>query len=463
MERLEQIGRLLPRPIQQSLRYIYGALPPAIRYGKVFWETYKFLQESQWWSREKLEEYQMQQLSKLLHHAYENVPYYRKVFDERGLKPKDIQDFDDLKKLPYLTKDDFKTHFNELVAQNINLKNLPMSHTSGTSGKPLQFYTSPSIGQMELAFIFHQWSRVGYKPDDLRVEIRGQIKEEKNRVEFDPASKVLRLSPRIDNKEVAQYYLERIREFKANFIHGYPSAIAFFAHAIKKYGLAVPFQLKAVLFASEAVYDWEREIVNEIFNCRVFSHYGMAEQVALAAECEGSSYYHCLPQYGITEVDPETNEIIGTGFLNYINPFIRYRTTDVASGILPHCKHCVREYYPVFKKLEGRIGDYLVTPRGLVGPAVITHPFKDLKTIKDTQVVQKSIDCVILRVVPWEKNNLSTYKTEVACLSRSLQNILGDELRIEVEEVDKIKRTKSGKFKWIISDVSMGMLEMGLK
>jgi len=225
----------------------------------------------------------------------------------------------------------------------------------------------------------------------------------------------------------------------------------------------VPFQLKAVLFASEAVYDWEREIVNEIFNCRVFSHYGMAEQVALAAECEGSSYYHCLPQYGITEVDPETNEIIGTGFLNYINPFIRYRTTDVASGILPHCKHCVREYYPVFKKLEGRIGDYLVTPRGLVGPAVITHPFKDLKTIKDTQVVQKSIDCVILRVVPWEKNNLSTYKTEVACLSRSLQNILGDELRIEVEEVDKIKRTKSGKFKWIISDVSMGMLEMGLK
>jgi phenylacetate-CoA ligase len=51
------------------------------------------LQESQWWSRQQLEEYQLQQLSKLLHHAYENVPYYRKVFGERGLKPKDVQDF----------------------------------------------------------------------------------------------------------------------------------------------------------------------------------------------------------------------------------------------------------------------------------------------------------------------------------------------------------------------------------
>lgn len=96
---LINIARKLPYSLQQPLRYIYGAILPSIRYGKVFWESYNFLWESQWWSREKLEEYQMQQLSKLLHHAYENVPYYWWVFDERGLKPKDIQDFDDLRRL----------------------------------------------------------------------------------------------------------------------------------------------------------------------------------------------------------------------------------------------------------------------------------------------------------------------------------------------------------------------------
>jgi len=82
---LKQIAQSLPYPVRQPLRYIYGAIPPSIRYGKVFWDTYAFLQESQWWSQERLEEYQRQQLSKLLNHAYENVPYYRRVFDERGL------------------------------------------------------------------------------------------------------------------------------------------------------------------------------------------------------------------------------------------------------------------------------------------------------------------------------------------------------------------------------------------
>jgi phenylacetate-CoA ligase len=460
---LKQFATSLPYPLKQGLKYAYGAIPLPIRYGKVFRETYAFLQESQWWSREQLEAYQLEQLSKLLHHAYENVPYYRRMFKERGLKPKDIQDFKDLQMLPYLTKDDFKKHFKELVATNVNLKNLPMSHTSGSSGKPLQFYTSRTIGQKELAFIFHQWSRVGYEPGDSRVEIRGAIIGHGNPVEFNPASKVLRLSPRVDNMETAKYYLQRIKKIKSNFIHGYPSAIASFAHIIKKHDISVPFQLKAVLFASEAVYDWERAIVGDVFNCRVFSFYGMAEQVVLAAECEYSSCYHCLPQYGITEIDPKTNEIIGTSFLNYINPFIRYRTTDIASALFHRCDHCGREYYPIIEKVEGRIEDYIVTSQGMVGPAIITHPFKDLKTIKDTQIIQKSVHLIILRVVPWDKKESLAYKTEVEQLSRNLQKILGDDMRIEIEKTEEIERTKSGKFKWIVSEVSKDMLEKGLE
>ena len=102
------VYRKLPKSIQYVVRYAYATIPLSIRYGKVFRDTYAFLQESQWWSREQLQEYQLEQLSKLLRHAYENVPYYRRIFDERGLKPKDIQDFKDLQELPYLTKDDFK-------------------------------------------------------------------------------------------------------------------------------------------------------------------------------------------------------------------------------------------------------------------------------------------------------------------------------------------------------------------
>ena len=81
---IQNLTKKLPYPIKQSLKYIYGTIPLSTRYGKAFRDTYKFLQESQLWSREKLEDYQMQQLSKLLHHAYENVPYYRKFLMKRG-------------------------------------------------------------------------------------------------------------------------------------------------------------------------------------------------------------------------------------------------------------------------------------------------------------------------------------------------------------------------------------------
>lgn len=462
---LKDFTKPLPHPIKQGLKYIYGAILPRVRYGKVFWQTYNFLQKSQWWSKEKLEEYQMQQLETLLKHAYENVPYYRSVFDERRLKPKDIKDFNDLKKLPYLTKNAFKQHFNELVAKNIKLKNLPMSHTSGTTGKPLQFYESSSTSQKELAFIYHQWSRIGLEPNGSLTQLRGAIIDGNRPVEYDPIRKVLRLSPRLDNKEIIRYYLEKMRRFRAKFLHGYPSTIAIFASLIKQYDFRVSFKLKAVLFASETIYSWERKITKEVFNCRVFSHYGMAEKAVLAGECENTHDYHCLPQYGITEVDTHTNEIIGTSFLNYVNPFVRYRTTDIASrSIHSSCSECGRQYFPVFPSVEGRLEDFIITPKGiLVSPAVITHPFKDFKTIKDTQIVQKSLDCIKLRIAPWDNCRPKVLEDELHQLCQGLQNILGLDMKVETEIVKSIQLSKSGKFKWIISEVSKDFFEKGLK
>ena len=98
----------------------------------VFRKTCKFLKKSQWWSKEQLGEYQLQQLSKLLHYAYENVPYYSKVFDESGLKPKDIQDFNDLQKLPFLTKDIIRKNLKDLKA-----KNYPSTDTHHLSSETL--------------------------------------------------------------------------------------------------------------------------------------------------------------------------------------------------------------------------------------------------------------------------------------------------------------------------------------
>ena len=129
-----------PHPIMQSLKHIYGSIPLPIRYGRLFRETYSFLQESQWWSKNRLEQYQLQQLDKLLCHAYENVPYYRKIFDEQGIKPKDIHNLNDLKKIPLLTKHILKTETNQFVARNYKKAQLLQARTSGSTGSPLNFF-----------------------------------------------------------------------------------------------------------------------------------------------------------------------------------------------------------------------------------------------------------------------------------------------------------------------------------
>ena len=112
---LKKIYNLSPFFIQNIERKIYSRFKKPVWENPEFLKWYNFLQESQWWSREKLEEYQMGQLNKLLHHAYKNVPYYRRVFDERGLKPENIQNFNDLSKLPYLTKEIIRENLSELV------------------------------------------------------------------------------------------------------------------------------------------------------------------------------------------------------------------------------------------------------------------------------------------------------------------------------------------------------------
>ena len=70
----------------------------------------KFLENSQWWKTSQIKEYQLEKLRTLISHAYQNVPYYHRVFKERGLQPSDIKQLDDITQIPILTKQDVRKH-----------------------------------------------------------------------------------------------------------------------------------------------------------------------------------------------------------------------------------------------------------------------------------------------------------------------------------------------------------------
>ena len=77
-----------------------------------------------------------------MRHAYDNVPYYRRIFDERGLKPDDIQSSIDLMKLPVLTKQVIRENFDQMMARGFPANEMVLTRTGGSTGEPLVFYTT---------------------------------------------------------------------------------------------------------------------------------------------------------------------------------------------------------------------------------------------------------------------------------------------------------------------------------
>src|SRR5215831_7936117 len=73
----------------------------------------QFLQESESWTAAQIAEYQLEQLKKVARHSYENCPAYRSIFHREGITPADIKSLDDVEKMPFVTKEDFRDRLEE--------------------------------------------------------------------------------------------------------------------------------------------------------------------------------------------------------------------------------------------------------------------------------------------------------------------------------------------------------------
>lgn len=87
---------------------------------KFFW----FLKRSRGFSYQQLVDHQNEKLRSIIQHAYQHVPYYRKLFDEHGIKPADIQSVDNLPAIPVLTKEIIRERYDDLIADNADQFNL---------------------------------------------------------------------------------------------------------------------------------------------------------------------------------------------------------------------------------------------------------------------------------------------------------------------------------------------------
>jgi phenylacetate-CoA ligase len=217
-----------------------------------------------------------------------------------------------------------------------------------------------------------------------------------------------------------------------------------------------PLSIDAILCGSERLYPWQRKFLEEVFQCKTYSWYGHTEKAVLAGECEQSTNYHIFPEYGYTEFisrnnnpltgENEVGEVVATGFNNYAMPLIRYRTGDLATLANQPCS-CGRNY-PLLKKIEGRVLDFILSKSHRLIPLNIVYYDsieKDI-SIKQFQFYQEKPGEVTLRII--KKQPYATKLTNT--IIREMQKGLEGEVTFSIEYVENIQISKRGKSSLLI-------------
>lgn len=454
----EAIYEALPARLQHVAVSGYGYVRRWKRLAGPFREYRRGFAERDRLTAEQWDAWQEQSLRRLLALAWE-VPHYRDSLGAGGLAPGDVGQLrlDDLRRLPVLTKEHVRRDPDALCPGGARPRGAGSYPTSGSTGTPLMIYATNNDLRRQFAVRdarYTSFAGVGYSLPRATFSGRRVAPEGDTRGPFhryNVAEHQVYFSPYHLGPGTVADYVEAMWRHPSRWITGYAGSIHELARLALDQGLQLP-PLDAAITAAEPASDRLRRDVAEGFGCRVSEEYGLIEQVAFALECEHGRL-HVSPDVGRVEIldeddrpcpPGEVGEIVGTGFVRMAQPFIRYRTGDLASwDDHPACE-CGREM-PVLSSIEGRVDDVVIAPDGRRVGRLSTVP-KELDGVIAMQFVQEERDLIRARVV-CDGELLGRVEDE---LRERLRDRLGVAMRVEVEKVSELERTGRGKTRGVI-------------
>ena len=443
-----------PAPAKALLGSVLSKVPLPWLLGGDFRRWYQFACEADRWDGQRTREYQLAQLQRIVTLAYEKTEFYRESFKKVGFEPGDLKQPEDLQRLPTIDKATIREHGPRMMTCPVGGPRVDLVTTGGTSGEPLRFYMGSSRHGPEFAHLTMCWKRVGYVPGDLMAVLRGRvITRPIGGVyhEHDPLLRHHYYSTFHMSPDDLRGYLKHLNIVKPAFLHAYPSSLFALAKFALSEGLSFPSSIRAALVESEPVRAHHRALIQEKVGLRMFSAYGQSEKLILAAECETSEEYHAVPTYGFCEVvdgsgrvvsEGQDGELTGTGFINDVMPFIRYRTGDDATLAGRKCKACGREHL-LLKAIKGRWGqEFLVCRDGrtLIFMTSLNLHDDTFDGIIRFQFVQDEPGKVVLQLISANRTPPDPLRFQ-----RHFAPKLGHAMDLEIRFVSEIPLTRVGK------------------
>lgn len=409
------------------------------------------LRKDQWLPREKLEEIQVKRLRVLLKYAYENVKYYRKLFDSVGVKPEDIRTVEDLTKIPITTRLQLQQlPPEEIVAKGVDLNDCKKITTAGSSGIPLVVY----LRKEDNSFYDMVWARTSLENGKRLWNSTAYFK-------FHFPSKFWFERLGIWKKEIIslldapEKQIETLRCIRPDVIRGNAFGLVNLAKIIKQKGIE-GINPRLVFSMGSLLDHQSRELIESAFGAEVFDYYGATELGCIAWECSEHRGYHINIDTVVVEFikkgrvagPGEIGKIICTGLHSFAMPFIRYDIGDVGIASDEKCP-CGRGL-PLLKSIEGRADDFFVSANGtLHSPSVIVNQIKLISGISQFRIIQQSERIVTAQVVPNKDFSWETSKK----IKETMRKIMGNDLNIKVQIFDVIPPDPSGKIRSLISKV----------
>jgi phenylacetate-CoA ligase len=419
-----------------------------------------FYYRSQKWDRQRLQSYRDEMLRRLIRHAGQNVPYYRRLFRENGIDTEKFRGQIDMPKIPVLDKETLRTRVNEFMAENISHFKAKWSKTSGSTGTPLKFMLSTESRANDIAATIRSYDWAGYQPGKKVFSVRSFLSGNWEFKYNFLGTSLNYDATRLSRKSAIRVWKE-INRLKPSVWIGFPFQMIMLGYYALDEKIRIHRPKSIITVGDSLVLPYKLKL-EKIYGSKIYDFYGMTENCAMITDCEYGkkhiiedfAFHEVLGTDG-NEVNNENGELISTSYYNYAMPLIRYKTRDLIK-LLPSNMVCdCGRNFRMVEDIEGRKEDFIKTPEGrLVN--LFDEPTGMGKGITLSQYVQDSPDHMYVNIIPgsdFEKEFLIN-------VEKFLRERLGNSIKIEFKIVSELETRGGGKTPFVISKIGNSLYDV---